>query len=424
MILFRKLTIPTLLILILYIYIPHFVNSFTLENYANPYSFSELHVNYEGGFIRRGLLGQLSLFFSPYINNVNFFGSIFSFLYLSQIILFMIIISKFKNYVILIIFFSLSPALILFNIYDPESYMRKDVFFNLAILLHTIFASRNIEFKKNINEYKNFLTYCLIPFLFINILIHEVQIFFISIHLLISFVVLNKNFKFFFKSFFAKIYLVLVLPTILVFLNSGTPEQVLLITESLSQYGPQIIQAPFDIMKGNINLMLGQILKVMVYYTYIDFINFFLAFLLSIVLFLSVFSFLIEKKVLIIKKSSLKIYGLFFIPLFLVFIAGTDFGRWLNIISIHIVAFFLIFRINYNAVIFKKIFNSTIISFSVLGIFLFSYIFLWIIPTACCWFGLKVFSSSLFAQFYDSSIFYYNIINEHIVELPLNNFLK
>jgi hypothetical protein len=424
MILFRKLTIPTLLILILYIYIPHFVNSFTLENYANPYSFSELHVNYEGGFIRRGLLGQLSLFFSPYINNVNFFGSIFSFLYLSQIFLFMIIISKFKNYVILIIFFSLSPALILFNIYDPESYMRKDVFFNLAILLHTIFASRNIEFKKNINEYKNFLTYCLIPFLFINILIHEVQIFFISIHLLISFVVLNKNFKFFFKSFFAKIYLVLVLPTILVFLNSGTPEQVLLITESLSQYGPQIIQAPFDIMKGNINLMLGQILKVMVYYTYIDFINFFLAFLLSIVLFLSVFSFLIEKKVLIIKKSSLKIYGLFFIPLFLVFIAGTDFGRWLNIISIHIVAFFLIFRINYNAVIFKKIFNSTIISFSVLGIFLFSYIFLWIIPTACCWFGLKVFSSSLFAQFYDSSIFYYNIINEHIVELPLNNFLK
>ena len=49
----------------------------------------------------------------------------------------------------------MSPALILFSIYDPESYMRKDVFFNLAILLHTIFASRNIEFKKNINEYKN-----------------------------------------------------------------------------------------------------------------------------------------------------------------------------------------------------------------------------------------------------------------------------
>ena len=302
MIFLRNLTIPILSILILYIYVPHFVNSFTLENYANPYSFSELHVNYEGGFIRRGLLGQLSLFFSPYINNVNFFGSIFTFLYLLQIILFLIVISKFKNSSILIIFFSLSPALILFSIYDPESYMRKDLFFNLAILLHSIFASKNIVLKKNINEYKCFLSYCLIPFLFINILIHEIQIFFISIHILISFLIFDKNFKIFLKSFFAKIYLVLSLPAILVFLNSGTPEQVLLITESLNQYGSQIIQAPFDIMKGNINLMLGQILKVMVYYTYIDFINFFFAFILSIILFLYVFLFLITKNVLIIKK--------------------------------------------------------------------------------------------------------------------------
>jgi len=90
----------------------------------------------------------------------------------------------------------------------------------------------------------------------------------------------------------------------------------------------------------------------------------------------------------------------------------------------HIVAFFLIFKINYKIDIFKKLSISFIISFSVFGILLFSYIFLWIIPTACCWFGLKVFSSSLFEQLYDSSIFYYNFINEYIVELPLNNFLK
>jgi hypothetical protein len=422
--LYKKLTIPTLAILVLYIFIPHFVNSFTLETYLNPYSFSELHVNYEGGFIRRGLLGHLSLFFSPYISNVNFFASIFTILYLLQIILFFIILNKIKNSLIIIIFLSLSPALILFNIYDPESYMRKDLFFNLAILSHSLFVSKMIESKKNISEYRSFLSYCLVPFLFINILIHEVQLFFISIHVLISFVVFDKNFKTYLKSFFAKVYLILILPTILVLLNPGTPEQVLMITESLSQYGSQIIAAPFDIMKGNINLMLGQILKVMVYYTYYDFVNFFIAIMLSIMLFFSLFSYLISKNFLIIKGSILKIYLLFFIPCFFLFVAGTDFGRWLNLISVHIVAFFLIFKINDKVKIFKKIFNSNFISYCLIGVLLFSYIFLWMIPTACCWFGFKVFSSSLFGQLYDSSIFYYNVVNEHVIKLPLNNFLK
>ena len=197
-----------------------------------------------------------------------------------------------------------------------------------------------------------------------------------------------------------------------------------MITESLSQYGSQIIAAPFDIMKGNINLMLGQILKVMVYYTYYDFVNFFIAIMLSIMLFFSLFSYLISKNFLIIKGSILKIYLLFFIPCFFLFVAGTDFGRWLNLISVHIVAFFLIFKINDKVKIFKKIFNSNFISYCLIGVLLFSYIFLWMIPTACCWFGFKVFSSSLFGQLYDSSIFYYNVVNEHVIKLPLNNFLK
>ena len=421
---YKRLTIPTLGILILYIYIPNFINSFTLESYLNPYSFSELHVNYEGGFVRRGLLGHLNLFFSPYISNVNFFASIFTFLYLLQIIIFLIILNKLKNSTILIIFFSLSPALVLFSIYDPESYMRKDLFFNLAILLHSLFASKIIESKKNITEYKSFLSYCLIPLLFINILIHEVQIFFISIHILISFVVFNKNFNIYLKSFFAKIYLILILPTILVLLNPGSPEQILMITESLNQYGSQIMGAPFDAMKGNINLMLGQILKVMVYYTYYDFINFFTAIVLSLILFFSLFTYLISINFLILENSKLKIYIFFFIPCLFIFIAGTDFGRWLNIISIHMVAFFLIFKTNNKVKIFEKKVISNLFSYFLLGTLLFSYIFLWVIPTACCWFGFTVFSSSLFGQVYDSSIFYYNIINEHLIELPLNNFLK
>ena len=112
------------------------------------------------------------MIYSCFSNDINFFASIFTFLYLLQIIIFLIILNKLKNSTILIIFFSLSPALVLFSIYDPESYMRKDLFFNLAILLHSLFASKIIESKKNITEYKSFLSYCLIPLLFINIYTH------------------------------------------------------------------------------------------------------------------------------------------------------------------------------------------------------------------------------------------------------------
>jgi hypothetical protein len=156
----------------------------------------------------------------------------------------------------------------------------------------------------------------------------------------------------------------------------------------------------------------------------VDFINFFLAFLLSLTLLLSLFYYLVGKNILIIKKSILKVYGIFFIPCFFLFIIGTDFGRWLNIISVHIIAFFLIFKINTKIEIFKKNLNSNFILYSLLSLLVFSYIFLWMIPTACCWFGGRIFSSSLFGELYDSTIFYYQIINKHIIELPLNNFLK
>ena len=424
MYLYKKLLIPSLLVLILYIYIPHFVNSFTLETYLNSYAFSGLHINYEGGFIRRGLLGQLSIIFLPYIDNISFFASLFTLLYLIQIILFLTILNKLKNSTVLLLFFSLSPALIFFSIYRPESYMFRDVFFNLAILLHSIVASKNIEKKISINKYKSFLFYLLIPFLFINILIHEVQLFLISIHILISFVIFGKNFKTFVKKSFLKVYLILLIPIVLVLINSGTPEQVFLINNSLEQYGSLINQGPFNVLKGNINLMFGQVLKMMVYYTYIDFINFFIALILSLFVFLSLFNYLIEKNILIVKKPIHKIYGFFFLPCILLFVVGTDFGRWLNIISVHIFAFFMIFKIDTEIKLFKNKLGSNFIQYSLLFIFLFSYIFLWEIPAACCWFTAKIFSSSLFNELFNSTIFYYKLINTHIIELPLNNFLK
>ena len=48
------------IIIIFYIYLQFYLKSFEV-NYLNNYAYSELFLNYEGGFVRRGLIGQIFL---------------------------------------------------------------------------------------------------------------------------------------------------------------------------------------------------------------------------------------------------------------------------------------------------------------------------------------------------------------------------
>ena len=88
----KKLIINAIFILIIILYIPIIFQSF--KEPLHSYAFTELHINYLGGFIRRGLLGEVSRLFSPLINNIYFFASIFGILYFIHIILFYKLIKK------------------------------------------------------------------------------------------------------------------------------------------------------------------------------------------------------------------------------------------------------------------------------------------------------------------------------------------
>ena len=100
------------------------------ENFSN-YLFAENLINYEGGFIRRGLLGSIAYFFyqSLDVNPKLFFLIIYYFLYLILIFIFFYFINSLKkeNFYLSTILI-ISPATLFFIIFDNESLFRKEYF--------------------------------------------------------------------------------------------------------------------------------------------------------------------------------------------------------------------------------------------------------------------------------------------------------
>ena len=291
-------------------YLPYVIQSFYTP--IHSYVFSELHINYVSGFIRRGLLGELARILNPLIGNIKFFAIIFLILYFVQILLFFKLVKKVQNYFIIVIFLCLSPALLLFFVNMPENFMRKDVFFNIAIMSHALMIIKYNSENLKIEDYNKFQKIFLIPFLTINILIHELQFFFLSIHVLLSYIFYDKKINLFFKSKIFKIYLLLLIPFLLVLFNSGEPNQIEEIKKSLNIFHSITSMDPFNALYGNINLQLGLVLKSFYYYNYLMFLKLFFSIIFNIIFLILLFHFLINKKIIIIKNQNKNLSFIFY----------------------------------------------------------------------------------------------------------------
>ena len=123
--------------------------SYLLESYqlilGDKWAYNNLFLNYSAGFVRRGLLGELYITLNEItgILPLNFFTSIFFVAYFLQIYFFYKLLFKYKNFKIFITFITLSPALMLFYVYDLNVFLSKDIFLNLAILLHAFIINKN-----------------------------------------------------------------------------------------------------------------------------------------------------------------------------------------------------------------------------------------------------------------------------------------
>lgn len=101
------------------------------NRFPRAYTWSELIINYQGGFVRRGLLGEIAYQLNDVIK-ANLFISIISVLFYIIIILFIVFREKI-NFVTLL--FILSPATILFPIHYLNAFARKDIFILVAFVL-------------------------------------------------------------------------------------------------------------------------------------------------------------------------------------------------------------------------------------------------------------------------------------------------
>ena len=157
-----------------------------LNDFPWRYVFTDWIINYEGGYIRRGLLGEISINLSNFLDlNIKY---VFLLIHLSTYLLFHLLFYKFfssfkKNYIFYLLCFS--PLVFLYPITTFEAFARKEIFYITFFLLNCYLLikikNRNIAF---------FSTNLLVV---LSYLIHETSIFFIIFFYFSYYVFLTKN---------------------------------------------------------------------------------------------------------------------------------------------------------------------------------------------------------------------------------------
>jgi len=157
-----------------------------LNDFPWRYVFTDWIINYEGGYIRRGLLGEISINLSNFLDlNIKY---VFLLIHLSTYLLFHLLFYKFfssfkKNYIFYLLCFS--PLVFLYPIATFEAFARKEIFYITFFLLNCYLLikikSRNMAF---------FSTNLLV---FLSYFIHESSLFFLIFFYSSYFVFLKKN---------------------------------------------------------------------------------------------------------------------------------------------------------------------------------------------------------------------------------------
>jgi len=412
------ISIGILLFLIIINFVYFYLNLKSNIN-SSDYAFNELFINYQAGFIRRGFLGEIfwQLNYNFSIKPIAFFSIFFLLIYFAQIYLFFKIFKKYIISKIIFILIFLSPSLLLFHIYDPNMYFIKDGIIKLTILLHAyIFIYFSVN--KNQNEkYFSYLKFLILPILFIVILTHEYQVFFLGIHFLISLGTIKKNYN---LKQIIKIYSILVIPFLLVLIFIGDQAQFETLSQILKKFNVEL--NPY--LGGGFYKYLGGFYKWhFFYFNYRDFVNLFISIILSIVVFFVLFQYLIEKKILNFHSKLQTKYFKYFIPILIPILLTSDHGRNISLITFHLISFYAVLNFNNEKFLkfIKNVRKSLLINVSLI-LFLLFYVFMWKL-NQFAGFGLQgipndIFQSSLFAEIIKFIKFSYEFIDLNIINLP------
>ncbi len=330
---------------------------------SNDSTISEWIINYQGGFTRRGLVGEISFHIAKFFK-IELRFVIFLLQVCSYLIFLFLTYKFFKNIKInlILLFAVFTPIFLLYPVAEIEVLARKEVFLYIYFLCFLFLSDPKLDYQKYVNTYIFLITpvVCLIY--------EEVILFF---PFLVATLIIQRQIKD--LSSFLKLCL-LFFPSILIviyfFLFPLSTEGHELMKESLlSNFGERCYMSCRLLTVNDINqfgvildFMYGNnsnidILTYIFRYTLIIFIGFFPLFLLSF------HSKMIKQNIFSYFKldNILFLFFFLFIPMLPLFMFGYDWGRWVGMmISFSSFFYFFLYKheyinVNFN-IIFKKLY--------------------------------------------------------------------
>ena len=297
---------------------------FQKHHVANDSTISEWLINYEGGFTKRGLIGQISFYIANLVS-VDLRDTIFTFQILTVGIYFLLIYFFLKNIEVnkILIFAIFTPIFILYPIAEIEVLARKELFVFIYLLAYSFIPLR----KKN---HKFFYKLIFFP---IVVLIWEPVVFFILFLFFLDLIEnkINKVNKKFFVQIFS--YVPGIVVAIYIALNPISEENHALMANSLLENFNEKCYMSCELLKTKSSLYqqfegnLGR-------YSFVILFRYFLIFLIG---FGPLFLLLLNSKptsdILFFKmfKNLFFPFLILLSPIVLLFAMGYDWGRWVNI---------------------------------------------------------------------------------------------
>ena len=282
---------------------------------------TEWVINYQGGFVRRGLIGELIFQVSKILNlNLRFcFLVLQSFLYFIYYYLIYDLIKNLKpNFFIILAVFS--PIFIIFPVAELEALGRKEIL---------IFISLLISIKLYFNYLNNNLVILFISVIFpLLLLTHEASIFYSLFFISLIFITKKKiNLSFFIKLFLFSLPSLLSIFAIYFFPH--TPDDTIKMCEELNKIGERCGLATTFLSKtiGSHNSELD--------WKITHILRYFFIFLFGFVgiIYLSYKSKFSSSKInsFFCNQSFIFHLSILILPTFLMFIIAVDTGRWIHI---------------------------------------------------------------------------------------------
>ncbi len=324
--------LSSLFVLSLFSYLFYISTYYTI----NFWTFSQSHLNYSGGFVKRGLFGTISILLEDKfnINTSSSFTFFFIFFYLLSILLYLNIIKDYISNKILFVFLLLSPTLIMFSFNDLGGYQRFDIISIFLILFHTILIRNYKKRLIDLATYFKFFKKIIIPFIIISLFIHEIQAWTIPFHFLFAKLILEKN-KNSIKKLFPS-FLICILVVLFIFFYPVSQDTIDLMLNKISFVSTKDLWLDAVLVAAKTEGNLG-VIKYELNTNLFNFYNFkinmfFIA--LSILPFHFFIRYYDKNQIINLENfNTLKYMYLSILPLFLFLFPIGDTGRWINIIS-------------------------------------------------------------------------------------------